>query len=286
VGLTPLSLHEAWDGAGRRDLGERLRSLAELGMDRLAILFDDMPGDFPDLAQTQGDILKFVADHDVAPRLMMCPTYYSESAILDRLFGARPAILDRLFGARPEGYLHDLGAALDPHVEVCWTGNEICSTSYESEHLRIVSEQLGRKPLIWDNYPVNDGPRMCRFLHLRAPDRPAQVLEEVSGVMVNPMNQYQLSRVPMIAMSRSLRGESSSEDPTAQAMKLALPANLAQALCGDWPRFQDEGLDGLEETEKREFVERYSDFDHPAASELVDWLEGRTIVSADILTDV
>jgi len=277
VGLTPLSLHESWDANGRRALAKRLSALAALKMDHLAILFDDMPGNFPDLAKTQGDILKFVADQGVASQLSMCPTYYSDASILDRLFGDRP-----------ENYLKDLGHALDDSVQVFWTGPGICSSEYPSEHLERVTDRLGRKPFIWDNYPVNDGPRMCRFLHLQSPQRPKSVMSRVSGLMVNPMNQHFLSRVALVSMSRSLGGTSGAADVkyrTEAAIQQALPGAVSAKICRDWSLFQERGLDEIEEHKKIALINEYREIDHPAAAEVVQWLEGKYVVSKDILTD-
>ncbi len=148
VGLTPLALHEEWSGEGRKALEQRLESLRSLRLDWLGVLFDDMRGDMPGLAQTQADIVKVVADAGVAPRLMMCPTYYSDASILDRLFGDRPS-----------GYLRELGRAMDNAVGICWTGEQVVSETYTAAHLDRVADEMGQKPLIWDNYPVNDGPR-------------------------------------------------------------------------------------------------------------------------------
>ena len=111
----------------------------------------------------------------------MCPTYYSDAEVLDKVFGRRPP-----------GYLEELGKALDPEVEVFWTGSEVCSKNYPADHLAQVTARLGRRPVVWDNYPVNDGPRMCRRLHLGAPDRPGTLREDVAGIFLNPMNQSYL----------------------------------------------------------------------------------------------
>jgi hyaluronoglucosaminidase len=81
----------------------------------------------------------------------MCPTYYSD----DRM-------LDIVFGERPSGYLEELGRRLDPAVGVYWTGEEICCREFGCGHLARVAHALQRKPTLWDNYPVNDGPRMSR----------------------------------------------------------------------------------------------------------------------------
>jgi hyaluronoglucosaminidase len=277
IGLSPLGLHETWDQQGRADLRARLRSLAALKIDQLAILFDDMPGSFPDLARTQAEILSFVADCGVCPQLQMCPTYYSDAAILDKVFGERP----------PK-YLEDLGEALDPGVDVFWTGPEICSPSYSQEHLAAVRGKLGRRPVLWDNYPVNDGPRMCRRLHLGAPDRPFGLQEEAAGIFMNPMNQPHLSRVTLDAVGDSLQSHTeitNRSQATAEALHRVFPATLAELLVRDWRQFGAEGLDGISPAASIRLVEEYTAIDHPAAAEVVHWLQGHSVVSADILTD-
>ena len=277
VGLTPLALHEAWDGEGRSDLERRLESLKTLRLDWLGVLFDDMRGDMPHLAQTQADIVKVVADSGVAAHLMMCPTYYSDAPILDRLFGDRPA-----------GYLGALGRAMDNAVDICWTGEKVVSPNYTAAHLDRVADEMGQKPLIWDNYPVNDGPRMSRFLHLAAPDRGPEILPRVAGLMMNPMNQSWLSRIPMHAAAESLqgRGAGSTEADTMQAIDKLLPAALAGQLSVDWRAFQENGMETLQDTERDELLRIYTGLEHPAAAEIVRWLKGDYAVSAEILTDV
>jgi len=276
VGLTPYALHEKWQTQGRQDLRARLDTLKKLNLDVLGILFDDMRGDIPNLAATQADMLKFVADCGVAKHLLMCPTYYTDSPILDRLFGSRP-----------DGYLRDLGAGLDDHVHVFWTGPKVVSTAYPTAHLDQVADALGRRPFIWDNYPVNDGPRMSQFLHLAAPDRPAEVTSRVAGLAINPMNQAWLSRIPMDAMARSLTGHDDGDQAQATAASIdrTLPPGLAARLKEDWPVFQSRGLDNLSTVERDALRLSYAQFDHPAARELVRWLNGEYAVSADILTD-
>ena len=134
----------------------KVRSLDAIGIDDLAILFDDTRGDMPELAAREAEIVHAAMANTRADRVLMCPTYYSDDRMLDVVFGERPA-----------GYLQDLGRRLDPRVGVFWTGEEICTREFSPGHLDRVTEALGRKPTLWDNYPVNDGPRMSRFLHLR-----------------------------------------------------------------------------------------------------------------------
>lgn len=263
VGLSPLNLHAEYAGAGRDLLMARVEELGHF--DWLALLFDDMRGDLPDLASTQGQIVTDVQQNTDA-KLLMCPSYYSTSAILDKVFGQRP-----------ERYLEDLGQALPEGVDVFWTGQKVCSTEYPADHLRSVAQQLGRAPFLWDNYPVNDGPRMCKHLHLRPfSGRGPQVRQLCAGLAVNPMNQAWLSRLVLASLGPCLDGNPSD------TLDQLLPAGLARILREDVDSFQDGNLDDLD-TER--FLVRYADFDHPAAEEVRGWLRGEYVVGPECLTD-
>jgi hypothetical protein len=277
VGLTPFGLHEDWGPDGRLLLQRRLESLARLRIDILAILFDDMPGDFPALAKTQAEIVQVAVDAGVANTVVMCPTYYTDQTILDRMFGQRP-----------ERYLQELGERLDTNVGIFWTGPRVRSLSYPSEHLQRVAEEMGRKPFIWDNYPVNDGPRMSRYLYLRAPERPAALHTMLQGLAINPMNQSALSQIPMDAGLRSLAGDGDADldQATDDAIQRLTPPALAELLRRDWRSFQDEGLDAYGNAEKQSMLDEYAAIEHPMAAQVRRWLRGEYVVSAEILTDV
>ena len=146
----------------------------------------DTRGDVPDLAARESEIVHAAQAITRASRVLMCPTYYSD----DRM-------LDVVFGQRPNGYLEDLGRRLEPTVRVYWTGEEICAREFSPGHLTRVAEALGRKPTLWDNYPVNDGPRMSRFLHLRGfTGRRHTIADRVAGHAINPALQSHLSLIP------------------------------------------------------------------------------------------
>ena len=277
IGLTPYALHERWGTEGRAQLSARLETLRRLRPDLIAVLFDDMRGDFPDLAATQAEIVQHVVDAGVAKDVWMCPTYYTDQTVLDRLFGQRPA-----------NYLRDLGRALDDDVGVFWTGQKVVSERYPTSHLSRVAGELGREPVIWDNYPVNDGPRMSKFLHLKAPSRPVSLVQKVQAIAINPMNQSLLSRIPMDAALMSLKGRGPADlnEATDDAIDRVVSPALAALLKRDWRSFQDEGLDAYRRAEKAELLAEYAALPDPAAKEVARWLRGEYVVSSDILTDV
>lgn len=265
VGLSPFELHLALDTGWQGALAEKIRRLASVGLDDLAILFDDMRGDMPGIAERQAAIVDFAADKAGAGRVICCPSYYSDDPILDSAFGERPPL-----------YLEELGRRLDPAVEIMWTGPEVCSREISVGHIRRVAERVGRKPFLWDNYPVNDGPRMAEHLHLRAfTGRPAALGDAVSAHGINLASQPVLSRIPALTLVESYsRGEAYDYAAAfARVSDAVLGADLASQVRRDLLSLQDRGRDRLG-NRRAVLRERYQSFNHPAAQEIVAWLDG------------
>jgi hyaluronoglucosaminidase len=272
VGLSPFEAYLDFDRTTRAELAAKLAQLDALGVDDLAILFDDMRGDLRDLAARQVEIAHFAVAHSKASSFVLCPTYYSDDPVLDRVFGARPTL-----------YLEQLGTRLDPKINVFWTGEEVCAREHSIFHLRRVADQLRRKPFLWDNYPVNDGARMSKHLHLRAfTGRPVAIGAYLVAHAVNPALQPVLSCIPAITLAASYRAGTDYAYGAAfrdAAMQVA-GEPLATMLAEDLLTLQDTGLDNLGER-RATLRERYAAIDHPAAREVVGWLDGAYAVEVD-----
>lgn len=271
MAITPVGSTHPFDDATRIDLKRRVAELDAIGIDDLAVLFDDLRGDMPELAQRQAEVVNFCADLTQASRVYTCPTYYSDDPVLDLVFGDRP-----------RDYLGELGRRLDPAVQVYWTGEEVCSREIGSAHLERVTGELGRPVCLWDNYPVNDGARMSRFLHLRAfTGRPARIAGLVTGHAINPAIQAHLGCIPALTLPMVYElGDSYAYGAAFDvAARRQLGDAFAEKLQQDIPAFQDVGHDRLGSRADR-LRSRYAGIDHPAAREIVRWLDG-----ADLMTD-
>lgn len=265
VGLSPYELYRDFSSSAKGDFIAKIRALDEIGIDDLAILFDDTRGDVPDLAAREAEIVHAALDATRASRVLMCPTYYSD----DRM-------LDVVFGERPTGYLEDLGRRLDPRVGVYWTGEEICAREFSAGHLSRVADALRRKPTLWDNYPVNDGPLMSHFLHLRGfTGRPGAIGSHVAAHAINPALQPHLSLIPAATLAASYREGTAYCYTSAfrEAARTLAGADLADMLERDLHALQDRGLDRLGADRDR-LRQRYAAVDHPMAAEVVRWLDG------------
>jgi len=277
VGLSP---YEAYRDFGEETKAALVRKLAffdAAGVTELAILFDDMKGDQADLAEAQVRMAHFAAEHSKAKRLIVCPTVYCDDPVLTRVYGPTP-----------ERYLEDLGRLLDPAIEVFWTGEEVCSREYSPGHLARVEGQLRRKPTLWDNYPVNDGPGMCPFLYLRAfTGRPAAIAAHLAGHAVNPSLQPTLFRIPALTLAESYaQGEDYAYGAAwERAAREVLGEELAALLSRHYRLFHDQGLGRIDDETADRLRARYAAIDHPAAREVVAWLDGEWHVTREMMEE-
>lgn len=272
LGLSPFDVQQNYDRAAREALVKKTERLNELEPDILCILFDDMKGDVKDLAAIQTDMAHLIGGVSSAHKKIVCPSYYSDDPVLEKVFGKAP-----------DNYLEDLGAQLDPSFDLFWTGPLVCSTDYPREHLEDVARRLGRKPFLWDNYPVNDGAKKSNHLHLKA-FRPHDGADLVCGHAINPMNQAWLSKLSLLTFQASYQqGYSPSEALSAALQQEGCPEPLGRCLSQDIEDFHERGL---LEIPAAKFALRYAEFaEHPYRQELIDWLRGKYEFDPACLTD-
>lgn len=276
IGFSPFEIYLNYDSQAVKDLERKIHYFNDLNIDILAVLFDDMRGNCSNISRLQVDIMHRIAALSNAKTFIICPTYYTDDHILDKLFGKKP-----------DNYLQVLGKELDSAIDVFWTGTKVCSQSYPESHLKEVGERLGRRPFIWDNYPVNDGAKLSLYLHLRAfENRPYQMSKWVSGHAVNPMNQAHISQIPLMTLTMSYQRQNhySPSDAFVEAVERLCSAELAHALVEDVSLFQDHGLEQLSTETKQYLTKKYEAFDSPFADEIVQWLKGKYLFSPECLT--
>ena len=276
IGLSPFELYRDFSAAGKDALERKIAEINAINPDTMCILFDDMQGAQDNLAGQQLRIMDFVTRLAKARQYLFCPTYYSDDPMLARHFGAMPA-----------NYLKDLGSQLDSRIDIFWTGPKVFSDSFPEEHLRDVADRLHRKPLLWDNYPVNDSKTLCNYLRIGAfENRTPELKFLAQGHMTNPMNQAFLSQLPLYSLGRLYQG--AETDPAAlleEACSVLCPRGLGELLFEDSRKLQDTGLEKFSDLEKAAMVERYTPWqDHPMVLELFDWLQGHYAFDPACLT--
>ena len=272
LGLSPFELYRDYDSSGRKRLQAKLAEINSLKPDVLCVLFDDMRGDVPELAARQAEIVHEIVRDSCAGQVIMCPSYYSYDPVLEKVFGARPV-----------SYWEELGKRLDRGVGFFWTGDKVCSTGYRAASVQQIAEQLGRAPVLWDNYPVNDGARMSRRLHLQPfRERPSAPVDWLGGHLVNPMNQAWLTRIPLVTLTGPAGAPA---ERFIRAARVCCPPALVRLLSRDLELFSGAGLDGISEGDKCALLREYGAVTHPCALEICQWLRGEYAFDPACLTD-
>lgn len=203
----------------RQILSEKLESFLEMGVKGFGIFFDDIPlklhhpkdlAQFKNLATAQIDLVNQLftkLQNKSEVELIFCPTIY--------------------WGQGDEEYLKILGQGLAPQIQVFWTGSEICSTKITAEDLKAVTQALQRNVIIWDNYPVNDA-MMTPELHLGPyVGRGADLIDEVKGFFINPMNQLTASLITLHAIGHYL------DNPQKYDAEISLSRGIEQVVGED-----------------------------------------------------
>jgi hyaluronoglucosaminidase len=222
-------------GKDDRDvLVAKFAPLLDAGVEWVVLALDDIPNR-PGLAVEQADLATWLLEalraRHADLHLTLVPTEY--------------------VGTRPTAYLADLAAGLPPAVDVMWTGPTVCSPVVRAADARAwASALVGRRPLLWDNYPVNDG-TMERSLHLGPyQGREPEVTDELDGVLCNPMLQAHASQVALATAADFLTApekydpEASWADAVAAVGKSRGPALRAIAsACADGPLRAPEHLE-------------------------------------------
>ncbi len=228
-------------------LAEKFERIADKGVRSFALFLDDIPKTlihrqdherFASLAEAHVHIANRLYDRLLRARadarLLFCPTDY--------------------YTIQPTPYLETIGRGLHPAIGVFWTGPKVVPPAITAADARAITAVLRRKPLLWDNYPVNDYNRFklnMAPLRGRDPELPGML----AGYFANPMNEPCASMIPLMTASDFLRdpvGYNPARSWRAAVRKLAGgDADTAAALadfCDAWPSalFHDEPISRLE----------------------------------------
>lgn len=273
VALSPFGLGEKPTPKDLEILKQQLRFLSELKIDRLGLFFDDMPST-DNLLAVQTQVVKMALEF-FPQGLLFCPSYYTFDPILDKVFGQRPA-----------GYVEGLTHSIPSEVEICWTGPKVISEEITFEHLKEVTNLLGRKPFIWENLYANDGPRNCKFLKLKNfLGRDHSLLTETSGVAFNLMNQPYLSQVLFLSSVFVMRDKLDADSAFGKSCETLLTKKMSAFMMKNRDLFLKEGLDKISPETKQTLCLELNTILDAQAFEVKAWLSDEYLVGPECLTD-
>ena len=180
------------DAREHQALQRKIQAMQSLDVRHFALFLDDLPPKlqheqdqqkFASLADAHVDLINrlYLYLGAEANTLVVCPTTYTNA-----------------WGDRE--YLRILGTAVPKEIPFFWTGIDVVAPEISREQAEEWGKLMSRKPLIWDNLPVNDYARWRPFLgalKFRASD----LAEVALGIISNPMSESHASMIPLATVA-------------------------------------------------------------------------------------
>lgn len=177
------------DATDRAALAAKVDQLVAVGAHLVVLALDDIPLGGGPQGEAHARLTAWLREHlDRRADLVLVPTEY--------------------VGTRSSPHLDALAAGVPADVPIAWTGRAVVNDAIAiaDAHARSVSLQ-GRPPLLWDNYPVNDGLMGDRLFLGPLRGREAGLAAACSGYLANPMEQARSSLLPLASIAAFLRGD-------------------------------------------------------------------------------
>ncbi|HXJ93488.1 MAG TPA: beta-N-acetylglucosaminidase domain-containing protein [Terriglobia bacterium] len=187
----------------------KLDDVGKLGVSCFALFLDDVPEEL----QNPADIARFKSLADAHTYIINKLYHHLVPLSPQNHLVVTPTIYTNAFGHLD--YLRELGAGVDPHVDLMWTGVKVVPPEITVAQAHEWGRMQHRPPLIWDNYPVNDYQRWRPFLGPLV-GRDPHLNTAVRGLVSNPMNEAHASMIPLATIASYLWNPQAYSAPEAQ----------------------------------------------------------------------
>lgn len=173
----------------------KYKAFYDIGVRHFMIMLDDIAAEFNHEEErlmfnsyagahvyTANRLLYWLKSLDKSCRLSLCPTdYHGRAPFSD--------------------YIHELGKGLDQEIDIFYTGPEICSETISEQDTAEFAAAIQRRPIIWDNYPVNDL-AMTSEMHIGPiTGRESSLPKVCKGFIVNTMSQAEASKIALLTFA-------------------------------------------------------------------------------------
>jgi hypothetical protein len=173
----------------RRALAAKVDQVVDVGARLVVLALDDIPFGGGSQGEAHARLTTWLRDH-LADRaaLVLVPTEY--------------------VGTRPSPQLDALAAGSPADVPIAWTGRAVVNDTITVADATARAASLGgRRPLLWDNYPVNDAVMGDRLFVGPLRGREPGLADACDGYLANPMEQARASLLPLASIAAFLRGD-------------------------------------------------------------------------------
>ncbi len=170
-------------------LTKKIEQLYSIGIRSFGLLLDDIAPElyyeedkakYSCMAEAHADLINRTSDFMKTldgSVLTVCPTEY--------------------WGKGDSEYLRTLGQGIGTDIRIFFTGSDICAKEIGCSEAQTFFDSTNRKPLYWDNYPVNDA-EMFMEMHMGPLiGRDKELYKFAQGEIFNCMEYAECTRIPL-----------------------------------------------------------------------------------------
>ena len=190
------------DAEDRAALGRKVDQVLAAGASLVMLCFDDIPFGGEPQGAAHARVTTWLHEHlDGRAALALIPTEY--------------------VGVRPSPHLDALAAGIPVDVSIGWTGRAVVNDTITVADANARADSLGgRRPLLWDNFPVNDALMRDRLFLGPLRGRESGLVSACAGYLANPMVQPLANRLPLASIAAFVRGDDPEQAWSAAAADL------------------------------------------------------------------
>lgn len=190
------------DSEDRAALARKVDQVVASGASLVMLCFDDIPFGGGPQGEAQARVTTWLHDHlDGRAALALIPTEY--------------------VGTRPSAHLDALAAGIPLDVAIGWTGRAVVNDTITVADAHARADSLGgRRPLLWDNFPVNDALMSDRLFLGPLRGRESGLVSACAGYLANPMVQPLANKLPLASIAAFVRGDDPEQAWSASAADL------------------------------------------------------------------
>ncbi|MFD1149870.1 beta-N-acetylglucosaminidase domain-containing protein [Saccharothrix hoggarensis] len=216
-------LSVCYSDQGDRDaIADKFRQLHDVGVRSFSLPLDDIDytrWNCPSDAERYGE-----AGPAAAAAAQVDLLNYVQREVLPGLDGVGPlqTVPVEYYDVADSPYKKTIREGLDERVVMMWTGAGVTPPAITVPEAEAAAAVWGRKPLVWDNYPVNDYTESAGRLLLGAyAKREPGMGPHLTGITGNPMNQAHASQVALFGVA-DFTWNDAAYDPARNRHRMAL----------------------------------------------------------------
>lgn len=214
IALSPGLQFDFFDSCSFQLLLSKYQQFSDIGFTSFGLFLDDLPIESANPLHQAQLVNKLHSSLNSIDDFCFCPTIYCQMQMISH--------------PNANKYLQILHDNLDPDIRIFWTGSSVISRKIDILDFEYIHNIMPRKIMIWDNIFADDYVPANMTFTGPIIDRDFRILNNASGFLVNPSQNFNLSMIPISTFADfvNLKDEYNGAVSWDKTLEMFFPDNL------------------------------------------------------------